>query len=355
MIRRVPRRYQLFVLLLIIFAFIVPLPYVLVEPGIPNDTFSKVKGKPILDIIGRETFPTTGKLNITSIWVTSPDSHIQSLELIRGWIDGERSVQPREVFYPEGTNIQKVTEENVAEMKNSQLSAQVAALNYLKIPFQTRFIVKGLRDDSPNKKVIETGDQLASFDGININSLSQFKKLITASQKKVVDLGVIRDGKSIAVPVTLRVDESNTASAGKQDTKVVNPKAKNAIGVFVTEDYTFPFEVKIRLKDIGGPSAGLIFTLSIIDKLTREDLVNGRNIAGTGTISPDGKVGPIGGIEEKLIGAAREGATLFLAPALNCSDIQHAPRSLRVVPVDTLAEAIAALREKDPERLPLCG
>ena len=108
-------------------------------------------------------------------------------------------------------------------------------------------------------------------------------------------------------------------------------------------------------KNIGGPSAGLIFSLAMIEKLGAEDLVRGRNIAGTGTIEPNGEVGPIGGIEEKLIGAAREGAKLFIAPSLNCPDIRHTPRGLQVVPVDTLTGAISVLREKDPERLPMCG
>ncbi|MFM8254102.1 MAG: S16 family serine protease [Actinomycetota bacterium] len=129
----------------------------------------------------------------------------------------------------------------------------------------------------------------------------------------------------------------------------------NAIGVLISEDYNLPFSIKVNLKNIGGPSAGLIFSLAVIEKLTKEDLVRSRNIAGTGTITPGGKVGPIGGVEEKLIGAARAGVTLFLAPAENCPDIRHIPKGLQVVPVENLTEAIAALRERDRERLPMCG
>jgi PDZ domain-containing protein len=175
----------------------------------------------------------------------------------------------------------------------------------------------------------------------------QLKDLIARSEAKSVNVRVLREGKELLLPIRV-VSQGALSSIDKSE-------RKNMIGVMISEDYDLPFEVKINLKNIGGPSAGLIFALSIIDKLTREDLVKGRNVAGTGTISPDGKVGPIGGIEEKLIGAAREGSTLFLAPSLNCPEIRHIPQGLQVVPVDTLTEALAALRETDPERLPMCG
>ena len=340
MIRRVPRKSIFFIVLLVMLALMAPLPYVLVEPGTPSDTFGKVKGKPVLDIVGRESYPTNGKLNLTSIWVTSPNSNLQSFELIRAWIDGERSVQPRELFYPKGSDPKKVSQENIAQMKSSQVNAQLAALENLNIPYSINFVVAEFAKNSPNKGVIKKRDQILSFNGEKVTSLNQFRKIIGNSKGEYGVLDVLREGKEISVNVKLRsLKDSNTP----------------AIGIFVSEDYEFPFEVKVRLKDVGGPSAGLIFTLAIIDKLTKEDLVKGRNIAGTGTITPEGSVGPIGGIEEKLIGAAREGATLFFAPALNCPDIRRTPKGLRVVPVDNLTEALSALRERDIERLPICG
>lgn len=334
MIRRVPR-FQIFsILFLVILGLSAPLPYVLVEPGTPSDTLGKIKSKAILELTGVKTFPTTGKLNLTSIWVTSPDSRLQTFELLSAWIDGERSVQPREVFYPEAKDPKEVTAENVAEMKNSQLSAQLATANYLKIPYSQRLIVEGFTKDSPNKSVLKKGDEIIAFGAENVSSPAQLRALIASAERKQVQVTIKRDGDEMQVPLQIRA---------------------NAIGVLISEDYDLPFTVKLNLKNIGGPSAGLIFSLAMIDKLTQEDLVRGRNIAGTGTITPGGFVGAIGGIEEKLIGAAREGVTLFLAPSLNCSDIRHIPKGLQVVPVDTLTEAIAALRERDPERLAMCG
>ena len=341
MLRRVSRPHFFLVTLLILVGMIAPLPFVVVEPGTPNNTFGKENGKQVVEIVGRKSYATSGKLNVTSIWVTNPESHIQSFELFRAWVDGERSVQPREVFYPKGEDPKKVTAESIADMKNSQLSSKIAALNYLKIPYSEKLIIKGYSDDSPNKSIIKLQDEITSFNGVRVTSGSQLRKLIHDAKKGRAEIGVTRNGTELTLPINL----TNIKSNGSK---------QNVIGIQISEDYKFPFMVKINLKNVGGPSAGLIFTLAIVDKLTEEDLVRGRNIAGTGTISPSGKVGPIGGIEEKLIGAKREGATLFLAPSLNCPDIKHVPKGLQVVPVDNLTEAIAALRATDPQTLPIC-
>ena len=109
-----------------------------------------------------------------------------------------------------------------------------------------------------------------------------------------------------------------------------------------------------NIRGVGGPSAGLIFAVGVIEKMTPEDLLRGRSVAGTGTINTKGDVGGIGGIEEKMIGASREGATIFLAPRVNCPDIKHVPKGLKVIPVSTLQEALAALRAPDDFRFPTC-
>ena len=109
--------------------------------------------------------------------------------------------------------------------------------------------------------------------------------------------------------------------------------------------YLFPFPVTISLKDTGGPSGGLIFALGIVAKLTPKDLLKGRVVAGTGTITIDGHVGAIGGIDDKIIAAKKAGATLFLAPAENCADITHIPSGITIYSVNTLAEAVGVLRD----------
>jgi PDZ domain-containing protein len=108
--------------------------------------------------------------------------------------------------------------------------------------------------------------------------------------------------------------------------------------------YTSPVKVTIQLNDVGGPSAGLMFSLGIVDKLTPQQETGGKNIAGTGTIDSNGVVGPIGGIEQKMLGARNEGATAFLVPADNCAEAKPAaPKGLRLVKVTSLSQALDAL------------
>jgi Lon-like protease len=138
---------------------------------------------------------------------------------------------------------------------------------------------------------------------------------------------VLRKGQTLTIPV---------ASKSSGGTAVV--------GVQVQEQYKFPFNVRITVGDIGGPSAGMMFALGIIDLLTPDNLTNGKFIAGTGEITAAGQVGPIGGIQQKMVGARNAGATYFLAPAGNCSDVRGAiPAGLHVVKVSNLSQAVTDL------------
>ena len=121
--------------------------------------------------------------------------------------------------------------------------------------------------------------------------------------------------------------------------------AKRAIvGISAGTDHTFPFDIDIKLADVGGPSAGLMFALGLYDKLTPGSLTGGKFVAGTGTIDDDGNVGPIGGIRQKLAGARADGATWFLAPADNCDEVvDHVPDGLDVVKVSTFDQARSAV------------
>ena len=110
-----------------------------------------------------------------------------------------------------------------------------------------------------------------------------------------------------------------------------------------------PEDILISVKNTGGPSGGMIFTLAVIELLTKENLLDGRSVAGTGTIAEDGTIGGIGGIEEKLVAAQRAGVDLFLAPKENCSELSSIPQGITVAAVGTLDEAVAALSSKRPK------
>jgi PDZ domain-containing protein len=137
-------------------------------------------------------------------------------------------------------------------------------------------------------------------------------------------------------------------TGGHRVTRVFHLKTANLGGhavVGVSQNYVFPFNINIRVGDIGGPSAGLMFALGIVDKLTPINLTDGKFIAGTGEISANGAVSPIGGIQQKMVGARQAGATVFLTPAANCSDAAGAvPAGMRLVKVSTLGGAVTDLK-----------
>jgi PDZ domain-containing protein len=266
------------------------------------------------------------------------------IDVLSAWFDGERSVQPREVFFPKGVSSKEVDQQNTFDMRNSQEHAKVSALNFLGYKIPEKMIISAITKESPNYKILKNGDVITKLNGVPVTSATGFKKLLSqlSSPKTSSDqmqLTVLRDSSEKVFTVS---------------TYKATPQQK-VLGLMIESKYQYPFTIKIRLKDVGGPSAGLMFSLGIVEKLRSENLTRGRNISGTGTIDAFGKVGPIGGIEEKLIGAARAGSKLFLAPALNCSDIKHVPAGLQVVAVETLREAVAALKSKDLESLPACG
>jgi PDZ domain-containing protein len=141
------------------------------------------------------------------------------------------------------------------------------------------------------------------------------------------------------------------------------PDPQPQVGVYLTEAFSFPFQVKIQLQDVGGPSAGQMFALGIIDKLTDGQLNGGKHVAGTGTITASGTVGAIGGIRPKMYGARNAGATYFLAPASNCGGNDgvrgHIPAGLTVFATSTLKQSIADLKAiasgTGLGSLPTCG
>jgi Lon-like protease len=176
--------------------------------------------------------------------------------------------------------------------------------------------------------VLRSGDIITAVDGTPVNCHHDAAALIRARRP--------------GAPVTLTVSRRGHAQTFRLRT--VSISGTPVVGVQVGESFVFPFKVHISIGNIGGPSAGMMFALGIIDKITPADLTDGRFIAGTGEIEANGKVDPIGGIQQKMAGARNAGATVFLAPAANCGDTAGAvPPGLRVVKVATLSGAVAAL------------
>ena len=326
---------------------VVHLPYAVMSPGPTQDTLGTSidgKGKPIIAISGLPTYPTDGALRFTTVRVEGgPGYPVDAWDILQAWIDPARDVLPvDDVFDPKVTQ-EQVAEENAIQMEGSQEEATAVALRAIGKQVPTHVAIAGITDASKAKGVLEVGDRLDRIDGVEITSTQAVRDVL---QKK-------KPGDTVSMTVTRK---------GKEQTlevpTVAGQGGRTALGVLLGLDHDFPAKVTIDAGAIGGPSAGLMFSLGIYDKLTPGPLAGGRQIAGTGTIDDEGKVGPIGGIRQKLAGARSDGAAYFLAPADNCNEVVgHVPDGLDVFKVGTFDEArtaVEAIAKGQTGSLPRC-
>ncbi|MGV8979005.1 MAG: PDZ domain-containing protein [Cellulomonas sp.] len=309
---------------------VVPAPYVVSSPGPTRDTLGDEGGTPLISITGAPTYPSTGQLRLTTVSATGGPGYPSTvLGVVRGWFDSTSAVQPVEALYPPDVSKDQVTKANQAQMTSSQEDATVAALEELGYDVPATLTVAGTTPGSGADGALRVDDVIVTMDGTPLTSFTQLTDALKATAAgATVRLGVKRAGSTIDVDVVT----TERAGGGAQ------------LGVLINPTFSPPIDVKIKIEDIGGPSAGTMFALGIIDKLTPQDEANGQVIAGTGTMDISGDVGPIGGIRQKLVGARRDGATWFLAPADDCSEVVgHVPDGLRVVRIATLHEAREAI------------
>ncbi|MBT1607217.1 MULTISPECIES: YlbL family protein [Curtobacterium] len=322
-------------------ASLLPSPYLIEVPGPVYNTIGTQKqgtGKDakdvkLIQVSGHETYPTAGALDMLTVGIQGDATNRPSwTSVIRAIFTRSQAVIPVEAIYPSGTTTEQVNERDSADMQASQQSAVAAALIQQGNDLPTELEVSAVQEGSAADGAIEKGDVITAFDGRSLTTnadASSLRELVAKhGTSRPATVTVERDGATEDVRVTPR-SEQGTA----------------LLGVGVTERYEFPFKVSIRLQDVGGPSAGMMFALGIIDEITPGKLNGGKHVAGTGTITADGEVGPIGGIRQKLYGAADAGATVFLAPADNCDEVVgHVPDGLDVYSVSTLDQAVTDLQ-----------
>ena len=332
------------VLALGVIGALMPVPYVILSPGPTANTLGAQDGKQLIQIDGRRTYPTSGHLNLTTVtYQGGPGTRLDLYTALRAWFDPNQAVVPQEALFPPDESQQQVDQENAAQMTGSQESATAAALNELKIAYGTDVAVADTTKGMPADGKLKANDVITAVDGEKVTNADDTAKRISDRKAGTdVRLTVERGGRT--QDITLK-----TAS-GDGD--------KAMVGVAVKQKFDFPFQVHISVGDIGGPSAGTMFALGMIDKLTPGDLTGGKFVAGTGEITPEGKVGPIGGIQQKLRGARDAGATVFLTPKDNCKDAAAArPDGLRLVRIGTLHDAVQALDalRTGNGKIPSCG
>jgi len=315
--------------------FSVRVPYVALGPGPTVNTLGQDDKHDVISITGTPVSTSAGQLRLVTVSVTSDMS---LFEAVRGWVQDDYAVVPRELIFPPNQTEKQVDEQNAQEFKDSQTSAETAALRKLGYPVSVT--VKEVKTGTPADGVLKVGDVITSVDGTPVTSATKLTDLIKSKPAGTSRVfAYTRDGVAATARIAPRTEDG-----------------RPRIGVSVEQKQSHPFQLKIDLDRIGGPSAGLMFTLGIIDKIDSADLTGGAVIAGTGTIDDDGNVGPIGGVPQKLIAAKRDGAKVFLTPAANCAEaMNNAVPGLPLARVATLDDALTALTAVREHRQPaLC-
>jgi PDZ domain-containing protein len=315
----------------VVAASLIPVPYVILSPGPTLNTLgTRPGGQPLIEISGHRTYPANGHLNLVTVsFQGGPSDSLNVFTAVQAWLSPHEAVVPEEELFGPGQTQQQVAHQDTQQMVSSQETAEAAALCQLGIRYHTVDTVVSVEPRMPAARQLRNGDIITAVDGTPVTCRA--------------DAGTLIRSRAPGAAVRLTIDRHGTTRQFRF--KTAGSLGNAVVGVRVFESYRFPFQVKIHIGNIGGPSAGLMFALGIVDKLTPGRLTGGRFIAGTGEISADGTVSPIGGIQQKLAGARQAGATVFLTPAANCPDTAAAvPQGLRLIKVSTLAGAVRALK-----------
>lgn len=306
------------------------LPYVTYEPGLTLDVLAETEGTEIIQVEGHKTYRDDGELRMTTVYVSQPDARVNLFELMHDWISPEASVYPYKAVYRPDETSEDSRQEGAVEMVSSQDSAIAVALVELGYDVEPAIEVLSVDKGAPADGRLNVRDIFLEVNGKPVSSTDDVVNAVKrAPEGQPVDFVVRRAGERTAVSVTPR------AVDGKQ-----------RIGIQFGGGFVFPFDVSVNIDpDIGGPSAGLMFSLGIYDTLTPGSLTDGQVVAGTGTIDADGKVGPIGGIQQKIVGARDAGARLFMVPPDNCADALGAPHGdMRLVEAKTMHSSVQAIQ-----------
>ena len=328
-----------FVLVVVLIAavFLVPVNAVIEAPGPTWNVLDNGKSadQDVLKVSGTETYPTEGALRMTTVSVSGcPGYPVTTADLIAAWISSDRRIVDRNEVCPQDQSAQQVEETGKAQMTASQDSAVIAALIETGMAGAMHLTVTEVIEQQTSTEV-QAGDVLETItpeggQATTITSFSQLRELMTTIPEGTrVTLGVNRgEQQTTAALTTIAPQEGTTGSL---------------LGLSLKISVDSTVEASFGLSDVGGPSAGMMFALGVVDEITPGSLTGGKDISGTGTINMDGQVGPIGGIQQKMAGARNSGSRFFLAPASNCDEVRgHEPEGMQVFAVSTLHEAVTA-------------
>ncbi len=329
--------------------FLIHLPYVIISPGFATPLDQKV-----ITVDGAQTYDHRGNVLFLTVRVSTHDPTVW--RVVTSWFDPDRDVVKRTDVVGCLSDAENVAI-NAQLMQQSQDDAKNVALTHLGYTVEAsapQFLAAEVCPGAPAYGKVRAGDSLLAIDDHAVTQLADVASLVRQHQPgQPVNVTYSRGGTTeTATVVTGRVANDRHSCVPVRHTTT----GTACLGVTMEPDplvtYRFPIDVKIDTQQVGGPSAGLAFTLAIIDDLTPGNLTGGRRVAVTGTIAPDGAVGPVGGVEQKAITARHNHVSLMIVPKKELTDARQGAGNLKVVGVGTIDEALAALQKAGGAHVP---
>ena len=283
-----------------------------------------------IDIENAQTYEYDGNLYQLTVRRDEANYFVYAWARLNSQID----LYPREVILPDGVTPQELSEISIQNMMTSENVAIAVALDSLNYEIQSEgdgVLVVGLLDDSPVKDKLIKNDLIVSINNELVKSVSEFISMLrTYEIGDMVNIGLIRNEQEVTIETKLieHVEYENEPMVG-------------FLASTPNQQFIFPFEVDIQTGNVGGPSAGMMMALNVYNLLTKDDITNGKKIAGTGTIEIDGSIGPVGGVKQKVIAAKRANAGLILVPTANYEEASvFADGNTQIVAVDSFDNAL---------------
>jgi Lon-like protease len=318
----------------------VPIPFVAWSPGGAQDTLGEIGGRPVIQISGIQTYPTTGQLDMAILSSTPVDSRLGLPQaLLNYWLPNRDSL-PRDSVYPPGKSAEQLEAEDAEMMETAKDDAVVAALRAANEKVTEMPVVYSVTVGGPAHTRLQPGDLIVSVGGeVTPDNESVGRQVRRHRIGERIEFVVLRNHVQTQVEVATVESKTQPGVA--------------VVGITVNTGYRYEPDISFELgRQIGGPSAGLVFAVAIYDKITEGALLQGKHVAGTGTITAIGDVGRIGAIQQKVAAAESDGATAFLVPAANCGDLAGVETEMTLIRVTTLRQAIGALHDlQAPDRI----
>lgn len=338
------------VLAVVVALMLIPMDKVIESPG-PTWNVIAAGEADVLEVTGTQTYETDGALRMTTVSVRGcPGYPVSVMDVLLAQLDENQTVLDRDLVCPDSLTEEDMDQISQTQMTSSQSSAVVAALMETGLATEQILTISGAGSEDTDEN-LQTGDilqavQSADGEKVELSTFTQLKNFLTqVDPGSTLTITALRDGEEVTYPAV-------TLSPSDEDAE------GSILGVYLSVSADSEIDAEFSLEDVGGPSAGMMFALGIVDEVTPGALTGGLDIAGTGTIDPTGTVGEIGGIAQKMAGAAEDGATVFLAPSANCEDVVgNVPEGLDVYAVSTLHEAVTtveAVADGDTESLQIC-